>query len=327
MLVAHHLARGALPAHTSKFSRRDFTLPQLFACLVVKEQQKRSYREAEALLRDAPHWCRALGMRKVPDHNTLCRAAAVLLRRCRVGKLLDVMARWAATARLLGLGKKPLAGDSSYFEPHHVSRYFEFRRGRGGGKRGQRAKINALPKLAVAVDCASHLILAAWCGTGGGGDHPHLEPLLLGAWRRAPRRTFTCVFDAGYDSEANHAIARRDMGLRSIIPPLIGRPGPIRGYWRRRMKRLLRTKRSRRACGYTQRWQSETVNSMIKRNLGSALRGRTPRSRQRDLMLKVLTHNLMIIRRPRRVETEQSRTLYLRFSRAAWLKHRAARPT
>ena len=41
MLVAHHLARGVLPEHTSKFSRKDFTLPQLFACLVVKEQQKR----------------------------------------------------------------------------------------------------------------------------------------------------------------------------------------------------------------------------------------------------------------------------------------------
>ena len=82
MLVAHRLATGVLPAYASRFSRHDFTLPQLFACLVVKEQQKRSYREAEALLRDADHWCHAVGMRKVPDHNTLCRAANFLLRRC-----------------------------------------------------------------------------------------------------------------------------------------------------------------------------------------------------------------------------------------------------
>ena len=77
MLVACHLAQGALPAYTSKFSRHDFTLPQLFACLVVMEQQKRSYRGAEALLRDGRHWCRAIGMRKTPDHNTLWRG-----RRC-----------------------------------------------------------------------------------------------------------------------------------------------------------------------------------------------------------------------------------------------------
>src|SRR5215212_4567736 len=91
MRVAYLLARGVLPEHTSKFSRKDFTLPQLFACLVVKEQQKRSYREAEALLRDAEHWCHAIGMARVPDHNTLCRAANFLLRRCRVGRLLDAL--------------------------------------------------------------------------------------------------------------------------------------------------------------------------------------------------------------------------------------------
>ena len=76
MLVAHHLAGGTLPSYTCKFSRHDFTLPQLFACLVVKEHQRRSYRGAEALLLDAEHWCRAIGMSKVPDHNTLCNAAA-----------------------------------------------------------------------------------------------------------------------------------------------------------------------------------------------------------------------------------------------------------
>ena len=39
MLVAHELASRALPKYSGKFSRHDFTLPQLFACLVVKEHQ------------------------------------------------------------------------------------------------------------------------------------------------------------------------------------------------------------------------------------------------------------------------------------------------
>jgi hypothetical protein len=50
MLVADHLARAALPAYTSKFSRHDFTLPQLFACLCCKALLKRSYREAETVV-------------------------------------------------------------------------------------------------------------------------------------------------------------------------------------------------------------------------------------------------------------------------------------
>ncbi len=53
MLVAHHLVSLTLSSYSCKFSRHDFTLPQLFACLTVKEQMKRSYRGAEALLRDA----------------------------------------------------------------------------------------------------------------------------------------------------------------------------------------------------------------------------------------------------------------------------------
>ena len=61
MLVGHHLARQFLPDHTSKFSRHDFTLPQLFACLAVKELLGRTYRGAEALLADA-----ALNRRAAP---------------------------------------------------------------------------------------------------------------------------------------------------------------------------------------------------------------------------------------------------------------------
>ncbi len=93
MLAAHHLACRALPRYSSKFSRKDFTLPQLFACLVVREQMRLSYRGAEALLRDGRSWCRAIGMRrKTPDHATLARAAAAILTGRRVGRMLDLLA-------------------------------------------------------------------------------------------------------------------------------------------------------------------------------------------------------------------------------------------
>ena len=48
---------------------------------------------------------------------------------------------------------------------------------------------------------------------------------------------------------------------------------------------------------YGQRWQVETVNSMIKRRLGSALRARQYESQCREIILKALTHNVMIIQR------------------------------
>ena len=310
MRVAHLLASRSLPTYSSKFSRRDFTLPQLFACLVVKEQMRRSYRGAEALLRDCEHWCRDVGLAKVPDHNTLCRAASFLLDRLRVGRLLDRLAQWAAAARVLGLSTDPLAIDSTTFESRHVSRHYErrchqtrrrmrAREAKKGLKTTRADTVGALPKLGIGVATACHLILSAWAGTGGGSDHPHFEPVLFDAWRRVPHRTFTAVADAGYDGEKYHEIARRDMGIRTVIPPEIGRPrkdgAPPGGRWRRHMKRLLKTKASRRRCGYNRRYQAETVNSMIKRNLGSALAGKTAGSRERDVLLKVLTHDLMVL--------------------------------
>jgi hypothetical protein len=44
MRAAYELASQSLPNYSCKFSRKDFTLPQLFACLAVKELMKRSYR-------------------------------------------------------------------------------------------------------------------------------------------------------------------------------------------------------------------------------------------------------------------------------------------
>ena len=102
--------------------------------------------------------------------------------------------------------------------------------------------------------------------------------------------------DAGYDSEPNHCIARHDMRVRSIIPPKIGRPTikPPSGRHRRNMHHRFKRGADKRLYG--QRWQAETVNSMIKRNLGSALRARTPTRRSRELLLRVVTHNIMLLR-------------------------------
>ncbi len=130
--------------------------------------------------------------------------------------------------------------------------------------------------------------------TGAGGDQPFFDDLLFDAWRRWDG--VQCVVaDAGYDSEANHRIARLDMKVRSIIPPKAGRPTqkPPAEPMRRNMHH--RFKRGADKHLYGQRWQSETVNSMIKRNLGSALRARTTVRRRHELLLRVLTHNIMIM--------------------------------
>lgn len=77
------------------------------------------------------------------------------------------------------------------------------------------------------------------------------------------------------------------------MPAQIGRPTakPPKGKHRRRMRDHWRhIKRF-----YGQRWQVETVNSMIKRLLDSALRARTYWSRCREMALRAIALNVMIL--------------------------------
>ena len=91
--------------------------------------------------------------------------------------------------------------------------------------------------------------------------------------------------------EASHDFARQPKGVRTLIPATIGRrtTKPLRGYWRRQMKSRLHLTR------YGQRWQVETVNSMIKRLIGCELRARFYWSRWREMLLMAVTLNIMIL--------------------------------
>jgi len=165
MRVAYHLARRTLPEHACKFSRHDFTLAQLFACLVVREFFDLSYRRTEALLADSPQWLADVGLRTAPDHNTLWRACDTLLANRRCSRMLDLLAELFAKARLLTLRRKPLAIDSTCFEQRHRSAHYDRRCRRMADEARERpgkwgATVNAarsrrlrrLPKLAIAVD-------------------------------------------------------------------------------------------------------------------------------------------------------------------------------
>jgi hypothetical protein len=303
MLTAYHVAKGALPEYSSRYSRKDFTLPQLFACLVLKEFERKDYRGAEQLLADCRDLREPVGLKKAPDHCTLQRAAVRLLNLRRANRLLDECLAFARACRVLPARVAVAALDSSGFESRHVSRYYVRRRANDPRRTWQDLTYGRVPKLAAAVDCATHLVLSFWCGTGPKPDVLHWDALLYHAWRRCSVRK--AVADAGFDAEWAHELARRDMGVRSVIPPRIGKPSlrPPAGRWRRHMRSLLRTKRRRRRCGYTRRWQAETVNSMVKRNLGSALRARSDASRDRELALRVLAHNFSLLLQ--RVATEQ----------------------
>jgi len=291
--VALAVGQEALPAYAHRFSPKVFTQAQLFACLVLKEFFKADYRGITGILADTPSLCDAIGLKRIPHWTTLQKASRRLLSNASVQKVLDATVVRARPRRRDKRRRrvKRSAVDSSGFEAHHTSHYFVKRRAKGR-KDWQKTTYKRFPKLAVLCDCDSHLILSAVAGRGPGPDITHFERAVVAALGRV--RLETLYADAGYDAEWVHDVARHDLGIRTIIPPKIGRPtdkAPT-GYYRRLMSQRLHL-----TC-YGQRWQVETTISMIKRRLGSAVNARSYWSQCRALMLKAVTHNVLILYAP-----------------------------
>jgi hypothetical protein len=159
---AYELALPLLPTWANPFSRHDgFTEPQLFACLVLREHQKKSYRGVEALLADSPLWLEDIGLRCVPDHNTLWRASGRLVKRGLMNRMLDQQAAWAEQQRLLQGHIEPIALDSSMFESRHVSRHFEKRCKQSAAAQAQaKAKAKAARREKRAANAAENAAAA-----------------------------------------------------------------------------------------------------------------------------------------------------------------------
>ncbi len=284
-LVALAVAEQSLRLYSHRFSPKTFTQPQLFACLAIKTFFKTDYRGVAAILADLPDLSKAIGLTKVPHFTTLQKAARRLMASVVSKKLLEGTIHQA-------LGEQPqielAAVDSTGMESHHISRYFVRRRA-SESSAWQSMYYTKYPKLGVVCDCRSHIILSTLRNRGPTPDINQLRQTLQPAVGRA--KIEILLADAGYDSEGNHEFAREELGITTIIPARHGRPGknPPKGKYRRLMREEFDDER------YGQRWQVETVFSMIKRNLGSALGGRSYWAQCRELMLLAITHNIMIV--------------------------------
>jgi hypothetical protein len=75
---ALRVAQEALPAYSSKYSRKDFTQHQLFAILALKAFLKTDYRGVAQMLTDFSELRQEIGLAAVPHYSTLCYAAGRL---------------------------------------------------------------------------------------------------------------------------------------------------------------------------------------------------------------------------------------------------------
>ena len=78
---AVEVARRSLPDYSSRYSRKDFTQPQLFALLVLMAHFKTDPRGIVAMVADWSDLREAIGLEKVPHFSTLHKAQKRLLKK------------------------------------------------------------------------------------------------------------------------------------------------------------------------------------------------------------------------------------------------------
>jgi hypothetical protein len=83
------VAEAALPPYSSRFSKKDFTQPQLFAVLALRQFFKTDYRGTVQLLRDFPELRSGLELKKIPHYSTLCYAEGRLVKKGLLRRLCE----------------------------------------------------------------------------------------------------------------------------------------------------------------------------------------------------------------------------------------------
>jgi len=264
-------ARRCVASYGSIKSRKDFTQPQLIACLVLKAVTRNDYRGVCELLTLSPALCEAIGLEKVPHFTTLQKFAA------KPASLEIVDAMIGQVLKDVGATEIPcdVAVDSTGMQNGVASVHYQTRQWRPGGTRRKPVKISA------AVLCGALLPAALVVDMGSSADMKQMPALMKQIESRA--KPTALLADCGYDAEWVHRICRERWGVESFIPPVARGPNSsIRTKWRSQMREL--------PAVFGRRWHAESFFSGLKRTMLATLSSRTERTMLAEAAFKVLAY-------------------------------------
>lgn len=267
--LALAVAEKECPLYSHRFAPHRYRLAQLCACCLLKVLLRQDLRGIEALLSVSEQLRKALGLKRVPDHSTLCRFGNRWLTPERLDRMLGSVCEKARVK------EGAVAADSTGLEATTATPYFEMRRG------GQR---KAYLKLSLLVALSGFLAVSAVASSGPSNDKQQLRPLLAGLQARLTASEF--LADAGYDAEWVHEWCRDRHGIASWIPPVIHRKdGKVGGRWRKVMAQGLPE-------SYGRRWGVETFISGLKRTVGGVLQSRSLAGQCGEAIQRTLVYTL-----------------------------------
>jgi transposase len=283
--IAYQLSKQTMPTYSHPKSPHHFTLPQLAASVLMTFYMNMSYRDMEEWLLASSEVRTVLDLQRVPDHSTLSRT----YKKMRV-RDFDKMKQLLLSELGIEGSETIIALDTTGFSPTGASAYYQTRSGR---------TFRYWIKGGYSVGTQSQLIVAWRTGRGPSNDAGYLAGLRrdackYGRYRGSGcgrRREWLAVADAGFDS--------RSVGEMDIIPPIRrghgpGGKGTSRLVDQSRRARADLVAQARLDGVYGQRWKVETVNSVIKRRFGSAIRSRKPALQNREPVIKAMVYNIHV---------------------------------
>jgi IS5 family transposase len=276
--TALQVATAVLPPYRSRFSKHQFTQPQLLAVLCLMRYEDWTFRETEVRLREHRELRQALQLRSVPDYTTLYR----FLKRLDDKKIDQALGEAARRLGTVGRRRRArVAVDATGLAQGAVSTFFVRRMYH---HTGQPLPWRHWLKWLVTVDVDRQLLLSQAARRGPWNDCANLPPLLEAANQVTP--IGVVLADAEFDSERNHTFIRQQLHARSIIPAKRGKKT-----WRiHGVRAQMRHAFPRRQ--YARRALVETVFSTVKRKLSARAPGRSLFMQLRQALLLGLAYNL-----------------------------------
>ena len=278
--IALQVSRAVLPRYRSRFSKHQFTQPQLLAILCLMRYEDWTFREAEVRLGEHRELRQTLGLSNVPDFTTLYRFLQRLDDQT-IDRAVDETVRRLRSTQKKRRGRARVGVDATGLAQGAVSTFFVRRMHHHGQK--------PLPwrhwlKWVIVADLDQPFVLSQIARRGPWNDCANLPTVVEAASKQT--RIGLVLADAEFDSERNHTYIRRQLGAQSVIPAKRGkktwRIHGVRAEMRRAFPRRL----------YRRRSLIETLFSSVKRKLSARAPGRSLCTQRRQPLLLGLSFNL-----------------------------------
>ena len=262
--------KNFVPAYSCSKSKHTYKQHQLAVIWCLMKYLRLNYRRTTEILDLMPEIKQMIGLKQIPHFTTInkffLRINTSLMRKMLV-----------YTIRLFPSEPTIAAFDSTGYSSNHASRHYMWRIGLGEYERRKYVK------LTISVSTVSQCILAAKTRLGPRNDC--IDFPYLAKQSASIANPTHMVADKGFDSEANHRLVRR-LGSKPMIPLRRGRGSKTYGSFRRKM--LIHFDEEI----YHQRSLVETVNSVMKRLMGSCVQSRSLVPQRKEVYMMCAVYNV-----------------------------------